>query len=159
MNEQGTLGVASADPPADAEVLLSPGWRILVVDDNADAATSLSTLLQLFGHRTRVALSGRQALREAQDFRPDGVLLDIELPDMDGWQVAQSLRATTWGADCVLLALTGLNSAPDRQRSREAGFDGHLVKPVRPEALVRQLAGLLADGAWTRRLARAGAGP
>jgi len=154
----GPTGAGAARPQAladDADVLLSPGWRILVVDDCDDAATSLSMLLKLFGHDPRVALSGLQALTQGHDFQPDAVLLDIGLPDLDGWEVARRIRATPWGSDCVLLALTGCDEPEDRKRSREADFDEHLVKPVEPESLLRKLAELLSCGAQARRQARA----
>jgi DNA-binding response OmpR family regulator len=126
-----------------------------VVDDSDDAATSLSMLLKLFGHHTRVAHSGLQALTEVDDFQPNAVLLDIGLPDLDGWQVAQRLRASPSGRDCVLLALTGSDEPEDRRRSAEAGFDEHLVKPVEPEALLRRLAELLSRGPQARQRSRA----
>jgi len=141
----------------DAKELFSPGWRILVVDDNRDAAASLSILLQLFGHRTRVAHDGPQALTEAEAFQPDAILLDIGLPGLDGWQVARRIRATAWGRDTVLLALTGGDRALDRQQSRDAGFDAHLVKPVQAEALLRKLDDLLSAGAMGRQRSRTAA--
>jgi CheY-like chemotaxis protein/anti-sigma regulatory factor (Ser/Thr protein kinase) len=105
-------------------------WRILVVDDNADSADSLAMLLQGNGHDTKVAYSSEAALQLATEYRPDFVLLDIGLPGMDGYEVARRLRAQTTLGNLRLIALTGYGQDSDRARSREAGFDHHLVKPV-----------------------------
>jgi CheY-like chemotaxis protein len=112
-----------------------PG-RILVVDDNADAAASLAMLLELDGHATRVAHSGADALAAVVEFAPAVVFLDIGLPDLSGYEVAQRVRAMT-GLEPRprLIALTGWGHEEDRARSRAAGFDVHLVKPVDPAAL------------------------
>nr|WKF61599.1 Sensor histidine kinase TmoS [Paraburkholderia busanensis] len=113
--------------------------RVLVVDDNRDAADSLSMLLTLQGHTTEVAYSGDEALLRAQTFRPDVALLDIGLPGMSGYELAQRFRATP-GLDAVrLVAVTGYGQPEDYQRTREAGFDDHLVKPVEQAALQRSL--------------------
>jgi PAS domain S-box-containing protein len=120
-------------PRSDAQ---PPRRRVLVVDDNVDAATSLAKLLTRFhGQDVRVAHDGPAALREAGDFRPDVVLLDIGMPGMDGCEVARRLRAQPETGRALLVALTGWGQESDRQRSREAGFDHHLVKPVDPDAL------------------------
>lgn len=114
--------------------------RILVVDDNIDAAQSLSMLLTLEGHQTIVAHSGRTALELAVGpFRPEVVLLDIGLPEMNGYEVARAIRASS--VDPVtLIALTGWGQDSDKTRSQEAGFNGHLVKPVDYDALRSLLA-------------------
>lgn len=104
--------------------------RVLVVDDNTDAAESLAELLALRGHEVQTAHSGSDALATASRFRPAVVFLDIGLPGMNGYEVAQALRADECCADVVLVALTGWGSEEDRKRSKEAGFDLHLVKPV-----------------------------
>jgi CheY-like chemotaxis protein len=113
--------------------------RILVVDDNEDAAESLGMLLRVFGHDVHVAHDGAAALAEAASWAPEVVLLDIGLPVMDGFQVARSLRAGN-GA-LRLVALTGRCDAEDRQRGQEAGFDAYLVKPSSPDDLARAVAG------------------
>lgn len=118
-----------------------PGRRILVVDDNADAADSLREALQLLGHTTHVAYDGPSALEAAEEFRPDLALLDIGLPVMDGYEVGQRLRSAC-GLHVKLVALTGYGQPSDRRRSAEAGFDGHLVKPVdfeRLQSLIHEL--------------------
>jgi PAS domain S-box-containing protein len=114
--------------------------RILVVDDNEDAANSLGMLLRLLGHEVRVAHGGRAGLDAARAEPPEVMLLDIGMPDMDGYQVARQVRSLPSGADVVLVALTGWGHDHDRRRSREAGFDLHLTKPVEPRALHEILA-------------------
>ena len=114
--------------------------RVLVVDDNKDAADSLALLLELAGHEVRVAHSGRAALSLAQLFRPDTSLLDIGMPDLSGYEVARELRREPWGRQMRLIALTGWGQEADRQRAQEAGFDEHLTKPIDPEALTISIA-------------------
>jgi signal transduction histidine kinase len=129
------------DPPAagaerPAEVVVRPR-RVLVVDDNADAADSLAQLLALQGHETEAVHGPRQAIERARGFAPDVVLLDIGLPEMDGYEVARRLRAD--GTAAALVALTGYGQAEDVQRARDAGFDAHLTKPVAFSDLLRVL--------------------
>jgi PAS domain S-box-containing protein len=112
--------------------------RVLVVDDNADAATTLDALLKSLGHETSVARGGVEALRLAAEFRPDIVLLDIGMPDIDGYEVARRLRNLN-DRPFRIVAVTGWGQEPDRQKSREAGFDAHLVKPVSANELVQIL--------------------
>jgi signal transduction histidine kinase/CheY-like chemotaxis protein len=112
-----------------------PRRRILVVDDNVDAAQTLSMLLILQGHETRLAHDGPSALQAAEDYQPEVVLLDIGLPRMDGYQVARCLRERPEMANVLLVALTGYGQDEDRQRSHEAGFNAHLVKPLDLDAL------------------------
>ena len=109
--------------------------RILLVDDNADALELLAASLEALGHVTRVATSGSSALQVVADFHPDVVLLDLGLPVMDGFEVARRIRALPDGAKIELVAITGYGRDIDRQRTRAAGFDQHLVKPVALEAL------------------------
>jgi len=104
--------------------------RILVVDDNRDAAGSMALLLRTFGHEVHVAHEGPHALELARELRPDVVLLDIGLPGMNGYDVAAQLRELEGLHDTVLIAVTGYGQDEDRKRSRDAGFDHHLVKPV-----------------------------
>jgi signal transduction histidine kinase len=114
--------------------------RILVVDDNADAANSLSELLKLDGHATMPAFSAEDALSLSESFAPDVVLLDIGLPRMDGYEVAKQLRQSALRGNVTLIALTGYGQQEDRDRARAAGFDAHLVKPVDFAALAKLLA-------------------
>jgi signal transduction histidine kinase len=116
--------------------------RILVVDDERLSAASLRKLLELKGHEIRTAHDGLEAMEVAEAFRPDVVLLDIGLPKLNGYEVAQRVRREPWGRGLVLIALTGWGQETDRRRSQEAGFDHHLVKPVNPDALLQLLASL-----------------
>ena len=109
--------------------------RILIADDNTDAAESLSMLLELAGHEVRVAALGRDALALVQTFRPDIALLDIGMPDLSGYEVARELRREPGATRIQLIALTGWGQEDDRRRALEAGFDHHLVKPVDPDQL------------------------
>jgi signal transduction histidine kinase/ActR/RegA family two-component response regulator len=113
--------------------------RILIVDDNMDAAASLGLLLRLTGNEIRTAHDGLEALRVAEEFLPDVIVLDIGLPKMDGYEVADRIRRAAWGRDMVLIAATGWGQEADRHRSRESGIDHHLVKPVDPAALIHLL--------------------
>jgi PAS domain S-box-containing protein len=115
--------------------------RILVADDNRDAADSLSMLLELAGHEVRVAHSGRSALSLAQAFRPDFALLDIGMPDLSGYEVAEQLRREPWGQEIQLIALTGWGQEKDRQRALQAGFNHHLTKPIDPDRLEALISG------------------
>jgi PAS domain S-box-containing protein len=122
---------SAALPGAPGETPAKPHrQRILIADDNEDAAESLAMLLQLEGHEVRVAHSGRDALSLAEAFHPELALLDIGLPDLSGHQVAQTLRGERWAAPLRLIAVTGWGSDEDRQRALEAGFDHHLTKPI-----------------------------
>jgi signal transduction histidine kinase/ActR/RegA family two-component response regulator len=109
--------------------------RVLVVDDNVDALEGLSLLLRTAGFDVLKASDGRQALRLAATSHPDFALLDIGMPHMDGYEVARRIRAEPWGAQMTLVALTGWGQSEDQRRTREAGFDCHLVKPVSFEAV------------------------
>jgi CheY-like chemotaxis protein len=113
--------------------------RVLVVDDNVDAASMLDMLLRSLGHETRVAHEGTAALRVAEEFRPDIVLLDIGMPGIDGYEVARRLRTLAKARPMRIVAVTGWGQEGDRERSREAGFDLHLVKPVDANELSRAL--------------------
>lgn len=106
-----------------------------MVDDNVDAAETLAELLELWGHTACVRHDGPAAIAATPAFAPDLVLLDIDLPGMDGHEVARRLRDEPGVKETVLVALTGFGQEDDRRRSREAGFDHHLTKPVDPEAL------------------------
>ena len=102
----------------------------LIVDDNVDAADALAELLELSGCRARAAYSGEEATRVGEAFKPDIVLLDLGMPRMDGFEAAKRLRDTVWGARAKLIAVTGWGQPSDRKKTADAGFDGHLVKPV-----------------------------
>ena len=117
----------------------APVSRVLVVDDNEDAAASLGMLLEMAGHEVRTAHDGEAALAAAEDFRPDVAFLDIGLPRMNGYEVAERIRGQAWGNEILLIALTGWGQDSDRLRSKEAGFDRHLVKPVDPATLLEML--------------------
>jgi PAS domain S-box-containing protein len=114
--------------------------RVLVVDDNVDAAESIGMLLRLWGHEVRVAYNGPQALEAADEYRPEVVVLDIGLPGMSGYEVARQLRQRPQFKTALLVAVTGYGQDEDRRRSGEAGFDHHLTKPVDPDALHALLA-------------------
>jgi CheY-like chemotaxis protein len=127
--------------PRSSEVLAGRAIprRILVVDDNRDAAASLAMFLETLGHETCVAHDGEQAVSMAILFRPDMVLLDIGMPGVDGYEVARRLRALPQGIPLRIVAVTGYGREIDRQRSHEAGVDEHLVKPVSEVELARVL--------------------
>ncbi len=115
--------------------------RVLVVDDNVDSAESLGQLLGLLGNEVRTAHDGETGVRAAAEFRPAVVLMDIGMPKLNGYEAARRIREQPWGRAMVLVALTGWGQDDDRRRTREAGFDHHLVKPVEVAALMRLLAG------------------
>jgi len=119
-----------------------PRFRILVVDDNPDSALSMAMMLSMMGHETRTAHDGEAAVTTAEDFRPQVVLLDIGLPKLNGYEVAQRIRKEEWGASMFLVAITGWGQDEDRQRSEDVGMNLHLVKPVEPSALESVLADL-----------------
>jgi CheY-like chemotaxis protein len=104
--------------------------RVLVVDDNVDSAASLSLLLRHTGHETHVAYDGSDALAAAEKLRPDVALLDIGMPDMNGYEVARRIRQEAWGVQMTLVAVTGWGQDDDKRRAQEAGFDYHLTKPL-----------------------------
>jgi len=124
-----------ATPAGDAARPTGPGRRVLVVDDNVDAADSAAVLLRLWGHDVRTLYDGLSVLQAVRDFRPDVILLDIGLPGMTGYEVAQQLRSQPGLESVVLAAMTGYGQEDDRRRSREAGFNHHLTKPLDPERL------------------------
>jgi len=128
-------GVAQASP-----LLSSERRRVLIADDNRDAAESLSLLLEMSGHEVRVAHLGHAALSLARTFRPDVALLDIGMPDLSGHDVARALRLEPWASNLQLIALTGWGQDDDRRRAFEAGFDHHCTKPIDPDQLARLIA-------------------
>jgi signal transduction histidine kinase len=131
---------AAPSPPSpvngvNAAPVAAARARVLVVDDNVDAADTLATLVRLSGHEVRTAYDGPAALVAAQEYRPEVVLLDIGLPGLDGYEVARRLRCQTEGEHVLIAAVTGYGQDQDRSRSQQAGFDAHLVKPVELAAL------------------------
>ena len=126
---------AAARDPSEA----GAGRRILVVDDNRDALESLATLMEMAGHEVLTAGDGEAALDVAARARPEVVLLDLGLPRLDGYEVGRRIRAQDWGKSIVLVALTGWGQDEDRRRTREAGFDSHLVKPLNLDLLTEFL--------------------
>jgi len=113
--------------------------RVLVVDDNIDAATSLSYVLALAGYQVSIAHDGIRALEIADQLRPNVVLLDIGLPGISGYEVGRRLRAQPWGTGLLLIAVTGWGQDTDRAKTLEAGFDEHLIKPIDPETLLQRI--------------------
>jgi two-component system, chemotaxis family, CheB/CheR fusion protein len=116
--------------------------RVLVVDDDADAAETLAMLLEHWGHEVKLAVDGPTAVETAVAQHPDLVLLDIGLPGMSGYEVAEQIRANPALSDTLLVAMTGYGQAEDKKRSRQAGFTLHLVKPVEPPLLRKLLSSL-----------------
>ena len=117
----------------------NPPRRIVVADDNEDSAQRFAMLLSLSGHEVRIAHDGEQALDAVRDFRPDVAFLDIGMPRLSGYEVAEAVRAEPWGRDVILIAVTGWGQADDKVRARSAGFDQHLVKPIDPSDVDRLL--------------------
>ncbi len=113
--------------------------RILVADDDPDSAASLAALLELIGHETHTARNGREALAIAEELRPQVAILDIGMPEVDGYSAARALRDRAWAREMVLYALTGWGESTDRERTRAAGFDRHFVKPVAVDEITRDL--------------------
>jgi signal transduction histidine kinase/ActR/RegA family two-component response regulator len=142
------LSVAHEPPEAgDEPPRQAARHRVLVVDDNRDAALSLAMMLKIMGHDTQTAHDGLEALDVAAAFRPDVILLDIGMPRLNGYDAARRLRKEPWGKHVVLVAVTGWGQEEDRRHSREAGFNLHLIKPVEPAALEKLLAGLKSETA------------
>ncbi len=128
-------GVDSPAPAPPAPAAPREGLRVLLADDNVDAADTMSAVLEMSGHEVRTVYSGQAALQAAPDFAPDVMLLDIGMPGMSGYEVAQQLRADSRYDSTVLVALTGWGSEGDRTQAMVAGFDHHLTKPVDLQAL------------------------
>ena len=130
---------------SDAVSVTPRRFRILVVDDNHDSALSLAMMLSIMGHDTRTAHDGESAVETAESFLPEVILLDIGLPKLNGYEVAQRIREHAWGRSMFLIAVTGWGQEEDRQRSSEVGLNVHMVKPVEPAALEKLLDGLPQD--------------
>ncbi|MFO1465335.1 MAG: ATP-binding protein [Steroidobacteraceae bacterium] len=137
---QGLAHPASPAPLAGPE---RSALRVLLADDNRDAADSLSMVLEMAGYEVRTVYSGREALLSADRFRPHAMVLDIGMPDVDGYEVARAIRVHAWGENLLLIAITGWGQAHDKERARQSGFDVHLTKPVDPDKVDRILASRL----------------
>jgi two-component system, chemotaxis family, CheB/CheR fusion protein len=129
-----SLECSESDAVTDVPVP-GAGLKILVVDDSRDAADTCAILLELSGHHVQTAYTAQRALELAETFRPHLFLLDIGLPDLDGYQLARKIRATPWGRGAVLIAVTGWGQDADRRRAFDAGFDHHLTKPIAAETV------------------------
>jgi len=141
-NLRGRVQVLRDRPPSAPELpalSAKKDVRILVVEDNYDSAQTLRRLLELFGYSVTVAYNSQQGLEAAQKTLPDIVLCDIGLPDKDGYSLAAALRSNPETASARLIAVTAYGGEQDKKRSREAGFQVHLVKPVEPERLLQHL--------------------
>ncbi len=134
-----------ADAPGDGQATAGRVRRVLVVDDNHDGAESMADMLRLLGHQVHTAHDGLEAVEQAERFRPEVILMDIGMPVLNGLEATQRIRERPWGRGVAIIALTGWGQDGDRERSREAGCDGHLVKPVDLADLARALTDL-ADG-------------
>jgi CheY-like chemotaxis protein len=119
-----------------------PHWRFVVADDNRDSADSLAMMLRLAGHDVVTAYDGRQAIERLRERQPDVAIVDIGMPEYDGYEVARTVRREPWGQSLLLVALTGWGQPADRQRATEAGFDHHFTKPIDPARLDDVLAGV-----------------
>ena len=136
-----SVGVGPGAPQV-AEAPASPRRRILVVDDNHDAASTMAEMLELLGNEVRTAGDGFEAITVAEAFRPQVILMDTGMPRLNGHDATRRIRQQSWGEAMTILALTGWGQDADRARSKEAGCDGHLVKPVDLLELEKLLAGL-----------------
>ena len=132
----GAADDGTTTAPARSPAMAAQRCGVLVVDDNREHTDALAMFLRIAGHDVRGVYDAAHALAEVATFAPDAVLLDVGLPDMDGFDLCRRLRAQAGGEDRVLVAITGWGQADDRRRSHEAGFDAHLVKPVDPDALL-----------------------
>ena len=142
------LSLVRDKPPEEANLVRPIAHhRILVVDDNVDAAMSLAMMLTMMGNETLTAHGGQEALNVAATFRPDVMFLDIGMPKLNGYEVCRRLRQEAWGKDMLVIALTGWGQDEDKRLSLEAGFDSHMVKPVLAPDLEKLLAGTTAAGA------------
>lgn len=131
--------VDAADVPTAASALLGPAIRrrVLVADDNVDAADTIALLLSTMGCDVHTVYGGEDAVRAADSFRPEIALIDLGMPDLDGWEVCRRIRAQSWGAGIRIVALTGWGRDDDRLHTEIAGFDEHVVKPADPDAVIR----------------------
>ncbi len=135
------VDASTQEPPADeGETPATAALRILIVDDNRDAADSLAMVLRIRSNDVRTAYDGKEGVDTAEAFRPDVILFDIGMPTLNGYEACRRVREQSWGHSIVLIAVTGWGQDEDRRRSRDAGFDHHMVKPVDVPALINLLA-------------------
>ena len=127
-------------PRLKPELTAQRPMRVLVVDDNEDLARGLAKLLEIHGHHVRIAFDGPSGVDQAKEWHPEFVILDIGLPGMDGFQVASLLRQSEDTKHAVIVAISGYGQEEDRNRSRQAGFDHHLVKPINSDELAKIMA-------------------
>lgn len=138
-----TTDESSAQKTSGAETPVArSSKRTLVVDDNRDGADLLASLLEALGNVVRVAYDGETAVTASAEYRPHVVLLDLGLPKLNGYEACRRIRAQPGGEQRMIIAQTGWGQAEDHERTREAGFDHHLVKPIDPDVLGRLLGGL-----------------
>jgi CheY-like chemotaxis protein len=128
-----------SEPPMATFAGPPDSLRVMIVDDNRDAANTLAEVLRFYGHTVEALYSGADAVQSARRSAPDAILLDLAMPDKDGYQTARELRGLDSTATTFLVALSGYGQPRDRERSAESGFDAHLVKPVDIEQLVALL--------------------
>jgi CheY-like chemotaxis protein len=140
MAEKRVSSTSTLAAPESGQAGAGPKRRILVVDDNQDGADSLAMMLRLMGNEVHTANDGVAALEEAEAFRPEVILMDVGMPRMNGLDATRRIREEEWGRDVTIIALTGWGQDNDRERSRHAGCDGHLVKPVNLSDLEKFLA-------------------
>jgi CheY-like chemotaxis protein len=133
------MKAATPLPASEVEPKSQSERRVLIVDDNLDSADSLAMLLNITGNKTFLAHDGVEALEAVEKYRPEVILLDIGLPKLDGHEVCRRVREQPWGKDIIIIALTGWGQEDDRRKSEEAGFNGHLVKPVDYDRLLELL--------------------
>jgi CheY-like chemotaxis protein len=129
----------SQEPGSNGYINPTTARRILVVDDSRISADSLAKLLRLMGNEVQTAYDGLAAMEAAERFRPDVVLLDIGMPKLNGYEVCDHIRAETWGKEIVLIAVTGWGQRENERHNDKVGFDGHMVKPVDADALLKLL--------------------
>jgi CheY-like chemotaxis protein len=141
----GAAAAPRAHAPAPAPAECKTPHRILVADDNRDAAESLGMLLRLMGNDVRTVYNGDEAVEEAEAFRPDVILLDIGMPKLNGYDAARRIRSRQWAEDTMLVAVTGWGQDEDKRKAQDAGFDRHFTKPLDPAALQRLIADFRAD--------------
>jgi CheY-like chemotaxis protein len=139
-------GPPGSAPSTDGQAAPGPKRRILVVDDNRDGADSLAMMLRLMDNDVRTAHDGVAAVVAAEQFRPEIILMDVGMPRLNGLDATRRIREQSWAHNMVIIALTGWGQENDRERSREAGCDGHLIKPVNLSELEMLLGGMQSSG-------------
>jgi CheY-like chemotaxis protein len=135
----GQLDASASDPSIKGQETAINPRNILVVDDNRDSAESMAAMLRLLGNIVQVAHDGLEAIAVADKWRPDIILMDIGMPKLNGYEATKRIRSQPWGKSIVIVAVTGWGQDEDRERSRDAQCDYHLVKPVKPADLTKLL--------------------